>query len=169
MKHHALKLYDYHVWANKQVFDRLKELPHDIWNKEIQSVFPSISAVMMHIYLTDTTWLGVMRGDKFEDIVALVTQLRDATKAKSMEEIEAMCIGLSRTYIAFLESQEDLDRAASCNHPRFGRLDTRLPELVQHVCNHGTFHRGNISAMLHQLGHSGTPTDYIFYLYENQV
>ncbi|MEC5258611.1 DinB family protein [Bacillus amyloliquefaciens] len=29
--------------------------------------------------------------------------------------------------------------------------------------NHGTYHRGNISAMLHQMGYKGVPTDYIFF------
>lgn len=42
-KHHALELYDYHVWANKKFFERLKELPKDIYDQEIQSVFSSIS------------------------------------------------------------------------------------------------------------------------------
>ncbi len=51
-------------------------------------------------------------------------------------------------------------------HPNFGRLETQLSELVQHVVNHGTYHRGNFTTMLRQLGHQGASTDYIFYLYE---
>ncbi len=38
-KHHALELYDYHVWANKKFFERLKELPKDIYDQEIYKVF----------------------------------------------------------------------------------------------------------------------------------
>ncbi|WP_313897918.1 DinB family protein [Brevibacillus sp. FSL L8-0520] len=37
---------------------------------------------------------------------------------------------------------------------------------MQHVVNHGTYHRGNIAAMLRQQGYAGVPTDYVFYLYE---
>ncbi|MFH0068201.1 DinB family protein [Peribacillus sp. NPDC056705] len=29
--------------------------------------------------------------------------------------------------------------------------------------NHGTYHRGNVSAMLHQQGERDAPTDYVFY------
>lgn len=42
--------------------------------------------------------------------------------------------------------------------------------MVLHVVNHGTYHRGNISAMLHQLGDSSVMTDYAFYWYsENDI
>lgn len=34
------------------------------------------------------------------------------------------------------------------------------------IVNHGTYHRGNLTVMLRQLGRSGVSTDYIFYLYE---
>ncbi|MEH7531611.1 DinB family protein, partial [Priestia megaterium] len=35
--------------------------------------------------------------------------------------------------------------------------------------NHGTYHRGNITAMLRQLGHPGVMTDYVLYLYERDM
>lgn len=165
MKHRALELYDYHVWANNRVFERLKELPADICHQPVQSVFPSIFEVLVHIYLVDTTWLGVMRGDGFGEIRALVVRLQDETKGKSIEEMEVLFVELSKQYNAFFDCQEDLDRPVSGEHPRFGRLETRLSQLVQHVVNHGTYHRGNITAMLRQLGHAGVPTDYVFYLY----
>nr|WP_305586406.1 DinB family protein [Fictibacillus sp. WQ 8-8] len=42
--------------------------------------------------------------------------------------------------------------------------------MVLHVVNHGTYHRGNISAMLHQLGDSSVMNDYAFYWYsENAI
>jgi len=56
----------------------------------------------------------------------------------------------------------------SIEHPKYGRLNTRFSEIVHHVVNHGTYHRGNIAAMLRQLGYSSIPTDFVFYLYENQ-
>ncbi|MGE7186477.1 DinB family protein [Peribacillus sp. NPDC006672] len=51
-------------------------------------------------------------------------------------------------------------------HPQVGLLDTHLSELVQHVINHGTYYRGNLTAMIRQQGYSSVPTDYVFYLYE---
>jgi uncharacterized damage-inducible protein DinB len=166
MKHPLLPLYDYHVWANQKVFGHLKELPRDIFHKEIQSVFSSISEVIVHIYITDTTWLGVMAGDSFDEIVRVGNQLRDKTKGNSIEEMETMFVNLSGQYKEFFDRQENLDQAVFPEHPKFGRLETNLFELVQHVVNHGTYHRGNITAMLRQLRHPGIMTDYVLYLFE---
>ncbi|MCM3024666.1 DinB family protein [Heyndrickxia ginsengihumi] len=46
-----------------------------------------------------------------------------------------------------------------------GELFTQtLFELIQHIVNHGTYHRGNLAAMIRQLGYQGTSTDYITFL-----
>lgn len=169
MTHNLLQLYDYHVWANKKVLGHLKELPKDIYHKEIQSVFSSISEVIVHIYITDTIWLGIMSGDSYDDIIRGGNQLRESTKGKSLEEMEGMFVNLSRQYQAFFEAQGNLDQAIFPEHPKFGRLETNLFELVQHVVNHGTYHRGNVTAMLRQLGHPGVMTDYVLYLFERNM
>ena len=53
-------------------------------------------------------------------------------------------------------------------HPKLGTLESTYADTILHVVNHGTYHRGNVTAMLRQLGHSGVPTDYMYYLYEKR-
>jgi uncharacterized damage-inducible protein DinB len=167
MKHQTLSLYDYHVWANQKFFDHLKELPQNIYDEEMQSVFPSISQAFAHMYVADTIWLGVMSSGNYDEIKALAGRMREKIKAKGIEEMESMFFNLSEQYKAFFDRQENLDQAIfyEPEYPGFGRLETNLLELVQHVVNHGTYHRGNITAMLRQLGYSGVMTDYVVYLY----
>ncbi|TCP29987.1 putative damage-inducible protein DinB [Scopulibacillus darangshiensis] len=166
MRHSALKSYDYHVWANKRVLDHLKSLPEEVYCQEIQSVFSSISEVVKHVYRVDIVWLGVMAGDSFEEINAMNGRILKGIDGKGLVEMEKLYDETVEKYMAFLDRQEDLDKDVSPEHPELGRLDTTLSELIQHVVNHGTYHRGNITAMLRQLGHKGVPTDYVFYLYE---
>lgn len=165
-KHHALQLYDYHVWANNKLFERLKELPEEIFNQEVQSIFPSLAATFNHIYMVDTIWLGVMRQKTMVEIQASIAKVQEHTKNKGLQEMEKLFYQLAKEYQGFLNSESDLDKEISPEHPQFGRLNTHLSELVQHVVNHGTYHRGNLSAMIRQQGFSGVPTDYVFYLYE---
>lgn len=73
---------------------------------------------------------------------------------------------MNQQYETFFEGIENLDKVISIEHPRYGKLETPISDLVRHVVNHGTYHRGNITAMLRQQGHPGVPTDYVFYLYE---
>ena len=53
-------------------------------------------------------------------------------------------------------------------HPKLGTLESTYADIILHVVNHGTYHRGNVTAMLRQLGHPGVPTDYVYYLYEKR-
>lgn len=169
MKHQALRLYDYHVWANNKFFGRLKELPEEIYSQVIQSVFPSIAETLSHIYIADTIWLGAMHEDNSDQIQASIAQAAEATKGKNLEDLEVMFTEMSERYKAFLNSEDDLDKPMAPVHPHFGRLETQLSDMIQHVVNHGTYHRGNLSAMFHQLGHPSVSTDYILFLYEKNA
>lgn len=73
---------------------------------------------------------------------------------------------LAGEYKTFFDNFGDLSKVITIEHPKYGSLETPVEDLVKHVVNHGTYHRGNITAMLRQQGHAGIPTDYIFYLYE---
>jgi uncharacterized damage-inducible protein DinB len=169
VKCQELQFYNYHLWANQRIFSHLKGLPQDIYHKEIKNVFASISEVLGHIYATDTIWLSVMSGYKFDEIVKSGKQLRENTKDKSIEEMEVMFLNLSERFKAFFDHQDNLDQVVFCEHPNFGQLETTLFELIQNVVNHGTYHRGNITAMLRQMGYYGIVTDYVAYLYEMKI
>ncbi|MFB4168222.1 DinB family protein [Virgibacillus sp. JSM 102003] len=169
MKHQAILSYDYHLWANNKFFGHLKELPDEIYSQEIESVFPSIAETLSHIYVTDTIWLGVILEDNFDQVRASGVKAAEATKGKNLEDLEDMFKELSERYKAFFNSEDDFDRPMVLEHPHYGRLETQLSNLVQQVVNHGTYHRGNLTAMIRQLGHPSVPTDYILYLYDKNA
>jgi len=160
----VLRMYDYHVWANDTVFQHLKTLPSDIPLREIQSVFPSVFETLVHICKTDNLWLQVMKGYIFEEVVAFAGPFEAEAKKKSLSELEILFATIADQYRAFFQQLQDIEADMTLTHPRFGTITTRFSELVRHVANHGTYHRGNITAMLRQLGHPGVPTDYIKYL-----
>ncbi|GGH77655.1 putative damage-inducible protein DinB [Pullulanibacillus pueri] len=166
MSRQTQDLYGYHKWANQRIFKHLKSLPEGIDEKEVQSVFPSIAEVLSHIYRVDQIWFSVMKGEAFDETMEVVARVQKEIKGKNLIQIEEMYQNVSEAFQAFLEDQDNLDKIIECAHPEFGRLETPLSQLVQHVVNHGTYHRGNITAMLRQMGYAGVPTDYIFYLYE---
>ena len=72
----------------------------------------------------------------------------------------------SEEYYRFFAEQQDSEQIIITEHPRFGRTEFVLADLIHHVVNHGTYHRGNISAMLHQQGERGIPTDYVYFLFK---
>ncbi|MGG2064010.1 DinB family protein [Bacillus sp. S14(2024)] len=162
----TLEMYDYHVWANQKMIDRLKELSQDVYTKGMQSIFPSISKALSHIYLTDYLWLDVISGKSMNEAFELVNQLIEQTESKSIEEIESSFFDLSKRYKAFLSVQEDIEKVIVVDNPYAGLLTTSISESILHVVTHGSYHRGNIAAMLRQQGHASVMQDYGLYLYK---
>ena len=161
----ANQMYDYHVWANGRVLRHLRELPDDVLYQEVQSVFPSIGATLSHVYVADNLWLSAMSGDSTEAIRASLPRFRDEVKDASLAVFQSRFSEVADRYRVFFENRTDLEAYAEYQHPSHGTLRARYSDIVQHVVNHGTYHRGNVTAMLWQLGHKGAATDYVLYLY----
>lgn len=166
MEKQTLEQYDYHKWANNRVLDHLKELPDEVYAGEIESVFSSVEEVITHIYQTDGMWLSVMSGDSFDETMSIINQLKENIEGQNLNGMRNLYSGMNKEYESFLLEQNDLKSRLIIEHPKYGKLETSVAQMVKHVVNHGTYHRGNITAMLRQQGHAGVPTDYIFYLYE---
>ncbi|MED4585885.1 DinB family protein [Brevibacillus choshinensis] len=165
MTHDSLRLYKYNVWANERVFQRLQEVPREVCEQEIQSVFPTIMQTLKHILLTDHVWLLAMKGDTYENVGKTVGRLSQELEGKGLDGIHAGFIDVSKKFKDFF-SQIDLNATAPYSHPTMGTIHAPYSDIIQHVVNHGTYHRGNISAMLRQLGHAGASHDYIYFLFE---
>ncbi|MDA1676279.1 MULTISPECIES: DinB family protein [unclassified Bacillus cereus group] len=167
MKEYMLKQVDYHAWANIRLFNRLKELPsyETIINEQIQSVFPSIKDTFAHMYITDQVWLHILHGKSMNEAIQDRESLRTQIENKSLYELEKMFENMVNQYKDFLNTIQDVNAVFVIENPYAGKLENSILELVQHVVNHGTYHRGNITAMIHQLGHSSIMTDFVLYLH----
>ncbi|MEY2300755.1 DinB family protein [Bacillus tropicus] len=167
MKEYMLKQVDYHAWANIRLFNRLKELPNydTIFTEQMQSVFPSIKDTFAHIYITDQVWLHILHGKSMNEAIQGREELRKKMENKSLHELEKMFENMANQYKDFLSTIQDVNAAFVIENPYVGKLETSILELVQHVVNHGTYHRGNITAMIRQLGHSSTMMDFVLYLH----
>nr|WP_091188675.1 DinB family protein [Paenibacillus catalpae] len=168
MTTHCLRFYDYHVWANNIIFNRLKELPRHLYNQEIQSVFPSVSKVMAHIYKVDYGWLDILKGMSMKEAMEASVQIEADAEAASLEELEKMYDDLAVRFKAFISGHEDLEKEVVLDNPYAGILNTRYSEFIIQVVNHGTYHRGNLSAMLRQLGYSSVMTEYGLFMYHDK-
>ncbi|TCW40757.1 putative damage-inducible protein DinB [Laceyella sacchari] len=165
MNENTRQLYDYHTWANAKMFERLKELPADLYRREFETGFSSLSKVLAHMYAVDQIWFNIMSGGDMMAVLAMGETFQEQAEAAGMAELETMFVALSQQYRAFFERQGDLTQSIVLEHAHIGRMETPLYELVQHTVNHDTYHRGNIMTMLQQLGHPFTSMDYIYYLH----
>ncbi|MGG4091637.1 DinB family protein [Paenibacillus lautus] len=165
---YPVKMYEYHVWANQAIFNRLLELPGELYNRKITSIFPTVSEALIHIYTADLGWMNILSGMDMNHALTEAFQLRDELESISLEDLNLRFIELSERFTAFLSQNPDLERIIRLDNPYAGIRDTRLSEIMLHVVNHGTYHRGNIAAMMRQLGSSSAMTDYAFFWYQSE-
>ncbi|MCZ8520914.1 MULTISPECIES: DinB family protein [Paenibacillus] len=161
----AATMYQYHIWANRTLLGRLDELPQDVYTQEIRSIFPTVSKAMAHIYTTDCAWLSIMDGKSMNDAIAASASIQADAEQRNATELSSLFGSLSAQYASFFGREPDLEKKLLLDNPYAGIRETSLSEMVLQVVNHGTYHRGNVSAMLRQMGHASTMTEYALFWY----
>jgi uncharacterized damage-inducible protein DinB len=156
MKKLTLQFFDYHSWATKQLIEHLSKLPKEIMNKEVNSVFPSISHTFAHMYAVDELWFLRISGKGVDSI--------ESKPFKTIQEMNDAFTCLHNEMLEFLNLKDDLEQTVIYTNTKGQRFRNSIREIIYHIVNHGTYHRGNISAMIRQLGYQGVSTDYIYYL-----
>lgn len=162
---HPVVMYNYHTWANQTIVGRIKELPSSVLSQEVNSSFPTIAHALSHIYAVDKMWYLVLTGTGMQEALQACIPLNESILS-SIDEYAYNFAELAEQYREWFRSQTDLEQTILLDNPFAGIRQTRLSEIVLHLVNHGTYHRGNISTMLRQLGHASTMNDYSFFWYQ---
>ncbi|GLX70402.1 DinB family protein [Paenibacillus glycanilyticus] len=166
MTNYPVEMYQYHRWANEKIIGRIKELPASVLNEEVSgSSYPTLAHALNHIYTVDKMWYLVLTGTEMGEALQECMPL-NALQLQSVDEYAALYELLAEQYREWFQQVGDLEKSITLNNPYAGVRETRLSEIVLQVANHGSYHRGNVTTMLRQLGYASTMTDYIFYLYQ---
>ncbi|HDR7689684.1 TPA: DinB family protein [Bacillus toyonensis] len=164
---HAKNMYKYHLWANKVLLERIKELPNNVLYKEANSSYPNIAQTFSHIYVVDVMWLQVLKGIGMQEALVASMALLEKTNLYSVDEFIKYFEELASQYEEWMNSKKDLEQKINLNNPWSGARETAYSEILFHVANHGTYHRGNITTMLRQQGHASTMNDLALYWYQS--
>lgn len=165
MSNHPVEMFKYHIWASRAIMERIQELPESVLHEEVNSSFPTIAHALSHMYAVDNMFYQVLQGRDMPEVLQECLSLNQTT-LDSMEEYVTQLAVLTEQYQQWLHSGIDLEQSVALNNPFGGLRQTRLSEIVLHVVNHGTYHRGNISTMLRQLGYASVMNDYILFWYQ---
>lgn len=151
-------MFHYHMWANKKMFHYFQDKAVEkLFFKEVQSVFPSISGVIDHIYMVDHLWFNRMKGRENAEFAEV--------HFASVKEADQKIGVLHEEMAAFL-ARTNTNQLINYQNSKGELFTNTIDELVIHIANHGTYHRGNVTAILRQLGKEGISTDYIHFLRE---
>lgn len=168
MVNHPKEMYHYHNWANQTILGRIKELPSSVLSQEVNSSFPTIAHALNHIYAVVKMWYLVLTGTDMQEAFQECVPLNGSI-LNTVDEYIDIFERLAEQYSEWFREQTDLEQTILLNNPFAGLRQTSLSEILLHMVNHGTYHRGNISTMLRQLGHASAMNDYAFFWYQEPV
>ena len=147
-------LYDYNAWANHRSLDAASALSTEQFVKPMGSSFGSVRDTLGHIQGAEWVWLERFQG-RSPSSLPDTTQFQDITSLRERwNELEGRLLGFVRGL-----TQSDLDRVMEYKTLKFGVYSNPLCESMQHVVNHGTYHRGQVTTLLRQLGARPIATD----------
>jgi uncharacterized damage-inducible protein DinB len=147
-------LYDYNRWANGRTLEAAEKLDPAAFVKDLKNSFPSVRDTLAHILGAEWVWLHGWRG---ESGVALLAATDFPTVAGLRERFRAVDAERG-TFLASL-TEERLQRPFDYRDLAGNPMRLALIQTMQHVVNHGTYHRGQITTMLRQLGATPIGTD----------
>jgi uncharacterized damage-inducible protein DinB len=154
-------LIEFHYWATRRVLKAVERLTADQFTKNLGNSFPSVRDTLAHLYGADWIWCSRWEGESptampepemFPDISSLRT---------AWDEHEPRVR-------AMLKRFGDAGVDQPLEYVRNGvRQSQPFSQTLQHLVNHGSYHRGQVVTMLRQLGAEVPPsTDLIAYFRE---
>jgi uncharacterized damage-inducible protein DinB len=150
---------DYHYWARDRLFNALEPLTPEQYTRDLGSSFTSIRDTVTHVYAAEWAWYQRWQGesptallpsDRFGDLAAL----RQAW-SEHEQKMRAYVGSLGEANVGCVLEYKLLSGQAGASP---------VWQMVQHVVNHASYHRGQITTMLRQLGaQPAKPMDMIAY------
>jgi uncharacterized damage-inducible protein DinB len=156
------ELLKYTLWADRVVATSLVDVAPEHLLQPTGSSWDSVLGTMAHVLGAQRMWLSRFIGDPLPAVPGLAEYPDLPTLRAGMDELRAEL----EMYMAGLTDamlRADLTWVNSKGQP----FTRPLWEPVLHLCNHSTYHRGQVATMLRQLGYQPVPTDLIYYLIDH--
>ena len=140
----------YTTWATDLLMRAVAQIPPEHLTHDFQTSDRSILGTLVHTFGADRIWLRRVLG---EPATAFLTDddRHLATLQREWPDV------LSRWATCF----DDPARVVSYHDLKGNPYSSTLTEIVLHVVNHGTHHRGQVSGFLRTLGHTPPQLDLI--------
>lgn len=140
--HHTMFAYDY--WACNRMIDCI--LDNDIIDDRILSL-------ISHIIWAQGVW---MKRIKKEEVGAYTP-----FNIIPPQELKEQAAQTHEDYKTFIERTEDFSAVLEYKNSRGEAWQNTYNDVLTHVANHGTYHRGQIASRLKEIGMVPPVTDYI--------
>jgi uncharacterized damage-inducible protein DinB len=152
------QLYAYNRWATEQHLQSVSHLSDERFRQDMGSSFASIRDTLVHIMSAEWVWLCRLQGTS-------PPGMPEAWKSLGLDEIARGWEEIDRSLQELVGRLEEtvLDQPISYRNTAGQDFVSTRGQILRHVVNHSSYHRGQIVTMLRQLGAAAPATDLIAY------
>ena len=154
---------DYHAWATHRLMDAVAELSPAELGRDFGTAEKSVLDTLAHVYAADRLWLGRILGHPNPGFAGFITPA-DQSLAVLRNDWPVLLEGWKRWGAGL--TAERVSDPLSYADLKGGARQEPLWQIVFHVVNHGTHHRGQVSGFLRTMGHTPPPIDLVHFYRE---
>ena len=150
----------YMAWANKSMLNSASQLPPAEVVKPRQTRFGNIAHTFNHILVIEDIFRCHLEGRPHG------YRARNTETSPPFEEVRSRLEAMDQYYVELGErlSTEELNETIRFEYVGGGDGAMTRQEIMLHLANHATYHRGFISVMLYQVPFTGKADDLSVFL-----
>ena len=148
MNHADLRLLlDFNYWARDRVFQAVGPLTPEQYKRDLGNSFKSVRDTLVHVYSAEWIWYTRWMGES-------PTTPLSTEKYPDLPTLQSAWLELEGQIRSFVDrlSEGDITRVYDYRLISGQPCKSAFWQMFQHVVNHGSYHRGQVTTMLRQLG-----------------
>jgi len=148
----------YNVWANQRIVNTLLPLTQEKLHQPVVSSFNSLHLTLKHMWNTEQTWWQRVK------LLERIQSIMDLDV--STEDVATALIAQSKQWEGWVNKNTTAGLEHVFAYQTFKGEHFKQPifQMLLHVFNHQSYHRGQVVTILRQVGVETIPaTDFILY------
>lgn len=148
---------DYTTWATNLILQAAADVYDDDLTRDMGVSHTSILATLQHIYYADRVWLARLEGRTIN--------FADEGDGPGLAELTSMWPAVLKDFRDYAErlAEDEANEVFTYKNLKGDDIALVRGQAILHVVNHATLHRGQIVALLRQLGKTPPATDLLFF------
>lgn len=158
----ARMLTRYNAWADRMIFDAVAALPEGEAGKERKSLFKNMIHTLNHNCVIDRIWQAHLEGREHGYTA------RNTPDHPPLDELRRQQQAVDDWYIAWSDAMSDAALDEKVNFTLVGGNQGVMTrgEILLHIVNHTTYHRGFVADLFYQVPARPPTTDLPVFLRE---
>ena len=150
----------YSAWASKRLVDVAATLDEAELARDFATADKNLVGTLAHVYAADRIWMARVQGR------TLAKFIDDSDRKLDVLRYDWPPLLAQWDALLGKETDDSVQRGITYANLKGDLFETPLWQIVLHVVNHGTHHRGQASGFIRAMGHTPPPLDLIAYYRE---